>query len=240
MHKKYTIGIDFGTLSGRVVIVDVANGEEVASDVTPYPHGVMADRLPHIDTPLEPDSALQHPADYLEVLHRSVPAAVRKAGIDPGDVVGIDFTTCTMLPVDSDFLPLCLKDAFRDEPHAWVKLWKHHSAQAEATCMNKAAMRRGETFLQRYGGKLSSEWMLPKIWETLNKAPRIYDAADRFVEAADWVVAMMTGKLVRNNCIAGFQAVWNKHDAYPNEAYFRSLDERLSDVAQTKLREEIR
>lgn len=108
MGKKYAIGVDYGTESGRALLVDLSNGEEVAMHVTPYPHGVIDERLPVSGIMLEHDWALQHPADYIEVLIRSVPAVIKESGIHPADVIGIgiDFTACTMLPVDGEGTPL--------------------------------------------------------------------------------------------------------------------------------------
>lgn len=241
MSKKYTIGVDYGTQSGRAVLVELSNGREVADHVTPYPHHVIDERLPCSGRRLAHDWALQHPADYLEVLRRSVPAVIRESGVDPEDIIGIgiDFTACTMLPVDADGQPLCLKPELQDDPHSWVKLWKHHAAQPEADLINKIAAERGEAFLPRYGGKISSEWMIAKVWQILDEAPEIYEQTDLFLEAADWVVSQMTGRIVRNSCTAGYKAIWHKQDGYPDKAYFKALDPRLEDLTETKLRGEV-
>jgi len=162
----YTIGIDFGTESGRAVLVDVADGTELATAVYPYRHGVIDERLPepNDDVELEPEWALQDPEDYLRTFQQTVPALLAETGVDPSDVigVGIDFTSCTMLPTTADGTPLCLLDDLRREPHAWVKLWKHHAAQPEADRINAVAAERGEPWLRRYGGKISSEWFFAK------------------------------------------------------------------------------
>jgi L-ribulokinase len=241
MSKKYTIGVDYGTQSGRAVLVDLSNGREVADHVTPYPHHVIDERLPGSGKKLEHDWALQHPADYIEVLRRSVPAVVRESGVDPADIIGIgiDFTACTMLPVDEKGEPLCLKPELQDDPHSWVKLWKHHAAQPEADAINRIAAERGEAFLARYGGKISSEWMIAKVWQILNEAPKIYDQADQFLEATDWVISQMTGRIVRNSCTAGYKAIWHKQDGYPSKEFFKALDPRLENLTETKLRGEV-
>ncbi|OUM95336.1 MAG: ribulokinase [Thermobacillus sp. ZCTH02-B1] len=241
MGKKYTIGIDYGTQSGRAVLVDLTDGTEVADHVTPYPHGVIDEALPGSGRKLEPDWALQHPDDYIEVLRRSVPAVLEMSGVDPGDVIGIgiDFTACTMMPVDAKGTPLCMLPEFRDNPHSWVKLWKHHAAQDEANKINRIAEERGEPWLKRYGGKISSEWMIAKIWQILDEAPEIYEAADLFLEATDWVIAQLSGNTLRNSCTAGYKAIWHKRDGYPSRDYFRSLDPRLENLTETKLRGEI-
>lgn len=242
MGNKYTIGVDYGTQSGRAVLVNLADGQEVADHVTPYRHHVIDEFLPGTGKRLEHDWALQHPGDYLEVLKVSVPAVIEQSGIIPADVIGIgiDFTACTMLPIDELGEPLCFHPELIDQPHSWVKLWKHHAAQPEADKINAIAAERGEAFLPRYGGKISSEWMLAKVWQILDEAPAIYERADMFLEAADWVISQMTGHIVRNSCTAGYKAIWHKQDGYPSKAYFKALDPRLEDLTETKLRGEVR
>ncbi|MBA9087605.1 L-ribulokinase [Fontibacillus solani] len=241
MATKYTIGVDYGTQSGRAVLVDLSNGREVADHVTPYPHHVIDECLPDSGIKLEHDWALQHPDDYLEVLRRSVPAVIAQSGIDAADVIGIgiDFTACTMLPIDEQGEPLCFSSEYINNPHSWVKLWKHHAAQPEADKINKIAAERGEAFLPRYGGKISSEWMIAKIWQILDEAPEIYERADMFLEATDWVISQMTGSIVRNSCTAGYKAIWHKQEGYPDKEYFKALDPRLEDLTETKLRGDV-
>lgn len=243
MSKKYAIGVDYGTESGRAVLVDLSDGTEVADHVTPYPHNVIDEKLPLSGIKLEYDWALQHPQDYLDVLTRSVPAVVQVSGVDPADIIGlgIDFTACTMLPVDTQGQPLCFNPELTNNPHSWVKLWKHHAAQDEANLINEIAERRGEDFLPRYGGKISSEWMIAKVWQILNEAPDIYEQTDRFLEATDWVVSQMTGtaEIVRNSCTAGYKAIWHKKKGFPSNEFFKALDPRLENVTQTKLRGEV-
>jgi L-ribulokinase len=240
-EKKYAIGMDYGTESGRAVLVDVITGEEVATAVHPYGDGVIDEHLPGSDEPLPPDFALQNPQDYIEVLKETVPAVLRESGVDPEDVIGIgtDFTACTMLPIDEAGTPLCMKSEWRDNPYAWVKIWKHHAAQPEANQLNEIARQRGEKWLPRYGGKISSEWLIPKIWETLNKAPEVYEAADRYMEAADWIVLQLTGEEKRNSCTAGYKAIWNKREGYPSDDFFAALDPRLRNVVDEKLSRDI-
>lgn len=241
MSHKYAIGVDYGTQSGRAVLVDLSNGHEVADHVTSYPHGVIDETLPTSGQALEHDWALQHPDDYLEVLRRSVPAVLKESGIDPSDVIGlgIDFTACTMLPIDENGVPLCFKPEWKDNPHGWVKLWKHHAAQDEADRLNAIAAERGEKFLPRYGGKISSEWMIAKVWQIVNEAPDVYDATDLFTEATDWVISQLTGNFVRNSCTAGYKSIWHKQDGYPSNDFFKALDPRMENITQTKLRGDI-
>jgi L-ribulokinase len=238
---KYSIGVDFGTQSGRTVLVEVETGKEIATAIKEYTHGVMDEYLPDGLTKLEPDWALQHPADYLEVLQATIPEVLQKAGVSADNVIGIgiDFTSCTMLPVDADGTPLCMKDEFKQNPHSYVKLWKHHAAQEEANRLNEIAEQRGEKFLQRYGGKISSEWLIPKIWQILNEAPEIYEAADQMLEATDWVVSQLTGEVKRNSCTAGYKAIWDKNEGYPSRDFFKSLDPRLENLVEEKLSTDI-
>ena len=236
MGKKYSIGLDYGTQSGRAVLVDVSSSEVIAQATKMYTHGVMDEFLPD-GTKLEPDWAIEHPADYIEVLEVTVPAVLKESGVDPADVIGmaIDFTACTMLPVDKEGMPLCFREDLKSVPHAWLKLWKHHAAQYEANKLNQIAEERGEDFLARYGGKISSEWMFPKIMQILDEAPEIYDMADRFMEATDWVTMQMTGAEARNSCTAGYKAMWHKKKGYPSKDFFKALDPRLENVVEDKL-----
>ena len=240
-NRKHAIGIDFGTESGRAVLIEVADGREVATSVHHYANGVIDEYLPGSDFRLEPDWALQDPNDYLEVFKKTIPAVLRESGVDPADVigVGIDFTACTMMPTKQDGTPLCFIPEWRDEPHAWVKLWKHHAAQPEANQLNEIARKQGYTFIDRYGGKISSEWLIPKIWQILDEKPQIYAEADRFIEAADWVIWMLTGVESRNSCTAGYKAIWSKKDGYPPKEFFKALDPRMENLVDEKLSREI-
>jgi L-ribulokinase len=239
--RKYAIGVDFGTESGRAVLVDTADGREVATAVHTYANGVIDEKLPGSEVPLEPDWALQDPQDYIEVFKNTIPAVLEESGVDPEDVigVGIDFTACTMLPTKADGSPLSFLPEHQENPHAWVKLWKHHAAQPEANRLNQVAEELGFDFLSRYGGKISSEWLIPKIWQILDEAPEIYMAADRFIEAADWVVWQLTGVETRNNCTAGYKAIWSKREGFPEKAFFKALDPRLENLVDEKLSRQI-
>jgi L-ribulokinase len=234
---KFALGVDFGTESGRTVLVDVRTGEELASSVYHYTNGVIDDVLPSSGARLPSEWALQDPSDYLHTLDQTIPDVLRQAGVDGGDVIGlgIDFTACTMLPVDAAGQALCLDERFREQPHAWVKLWKHHAAQPEADQVNRIARERGEAFLSRYGEKISSEWLIPKVLQILHEAPEIYRAADRFMEAADWVILQLTGRERRNACTAGYKAMWSKSVGYPSPEYFAAVDPGLRDVVSEKL-----
>ncbi len=237
MTKKYSIGLDYGTESGRAVLVDVSNGEVVAQATKMYTHGVMDEYLPD-GTKLPMDFALQHPMDYLEVAEVTIQKVLKEAGVSAEDVIGLstDFTACTMLPVDAEGTPLCVKPQFIHNPHAYVKLWKHHAAQPEANVVTELAEQRREGFLDRYGGKISSEWMLPKVMQILDEAPEVYEASDYMMEAGDWLNMIFTGEVRRSSCMAGYKGMWHKKDGYPAKDFLAQLDSRLEDLAENKLR----
>ncbi len=219
------LGIDYGTESGRALLVDVASGAELGSAVSAYSHAVLDHELPD-GVPLPPDFALQDPDDYLRVFD-VVPGLLRSTGIRPEQVIGVgtDFTACTVLPTLADGTPLCRLEPFRSNPHAWVKLWKHHAGQPQADRINELGQRRQEEFIARYGGRYSAEWLFSKLLETLEKAPAVYRAAERFVEAADWIVWQLCGEERRNTCTAGYKAMWfAESGGFPPREFFAGLN----------------
>jgi L-ribulokinase len=234
--STYSIGLDFGTESVRALLVDVASGEAVASAVEPYADGVIDERLPGTGEQLPPDWALQNPADWLTGMERTIVSVLSQSMIDPTAVVGIgiDFTSCTVLPTTADAAPLCDIESFRSEPHAWPKLWKHHGAQSQAERMTSVAEAREERWLPRYGGRISSEWLLPKALEIAEGAPRVYDAAARVVEAGDWVVWRLTGVLARNACAAGYKGTWHKQEGPPSRDYLGAVKAGFEDFYDTR------
>lgn len=239
--KKYAIGVDFGTESGRALLVDVQDGKEIATAVYSYANGVIDQNLPDSHIKLEPDWALQDPQDYIQTLKITIPEVLKTSKVSPSDVIGIgiDFTACTMMPVKSDGTPLCDLPAYRSRPHAWVKLWKHHAAQPEADRINALANEMGESWLDRYGGKISSEWFFAKTLQIVNEDPEIFDAADRLLEASDWVVWQLTGVETRNSCTAGYKAIWSKSEGFPRSEYFAALHPKLTNVIEVKLSNQI-
>jgi len=216
----FVVGVDFGTLSARALVVDARDGTELGTAVFAYPHAVM--------TP-EPQWALQDPDDYVAALRSAVPAALAAAGIDPGDVAGIatDFTASSPLPTSADGTPL--SRVLPERPHAYVKLWKHHAAQRQADRVNALAQERGEPWLARYGGRISSEWAVAKALQVLDEDPELYALADRWIEAADWITWQLCGHETRNAALAGYKAI-HQDDAYPSPDYLRALDERFADL----------
>lgn len=237
--KKYVIGVDFGTLSARALLVDAVSGDELAEDTFEYPHGVISEALP-CGTKLPHNFALQHPKDYLDAFSYTVREVIAKGGISAEDVcgIGIDFTACTMLPVDENWTPLCMTAPFENNMHAYVKLWKHHAAQPYADKINALAHERGEEWINVYGGKVSSEWALSKILETLDRAPEVYDATYRFVEAADWLSYMLTGEETHSAAFAGYKWLYTG-EGYPSDGFMSALDTRLSGIVGTKISENV-
>jgi len=236
MSEKYVIGVDYGTLSGRAVVVRVSDGQEMGTAVLEYPHAVMDTHLASSGAALPPDWALQDANDYVEVLKVTIPQAVAQAGINADDVIGIatDFTACTMVAVTEDGTSLSNLDEFKNNPHAYVKLWKHHAAQPQADRINQVARDRGETWLSRYGGQISSEWELAKGLQLLEEAPEVYNRMYKFVEAADWIIWQLCGVYVRNACTAGYKG--NLQDGeYPSKEYLAALNPDFADFAEQKI-----
>jgi L-ribulokinase len=218
----YAIGVDFGTESARALLLDASTGEELAVAVTRYPHGVIDATLPDSGEQLPPDWALQDPDDWTFALERSVAGVMSQSGIAAEDVVGlgIDFTSCTVLPVAGAGAPLCTIARWRSHRHAWPKLWKHHAAQPVADRLTDVALERGEEFIDRYGGRISSEWYFPKLIEIWLEDRECYEAAAGFIEAADWIVWHLTGCECRQQCTAGYKALWSPETGLPPTAYF--------------------
>ena len=236
--KVYVVGVDYGTLSGRAVVVRPSDGAELGSAVHEYEHGVMDLVLTADQGQAQlPEWALQVPADYVNVLKKAVPAA---AGADPRDVVGIgtDFTACTMVPATADGTPLCELDEFADRPHAYVKLWKYHAAQPQADRINALAHERGEEWIGRYGGLISSEWEFANGLQLLEEDREVYDAVAHWVEAADWIVWQLTGTYVRNACTAGYKGIY-QDGKYPSSEFLGSLNPDFAGFVQDKVEHEI-
>lgn len=233
---KYSIGLDYGTLSARALLLDLSTGQEIATSEYAYPHGVLeADYFTSI--PMENSAALQHPQDYLEALQHIVPDLFVQTSVSPADICGIaiDFTASTVLPITEDGTPLCFLDEFKNNPHAYVKLWKHHSSQSEADQIDALAHQLQLPWLERCGGRVSSEWFFPKVLETLHKAPHIYHRAARFIEAGDWLTWQLTGTETHSSCIAGCKSFWTQEDGYPPNEFWAQLHPDMHDIIGTKV-----
>ena len=235
---QYTIGCDYGTLSMRAVLVCAQNGDVIAEETYEYPHGVISDRLPDSDVKLSgPHWALQHPEDYTEALYLTVPALLKKTGVDKKDVIGlsVDFTVSTVIPVTEDGVPLCLLPEFKNRPHAWVKLWKNHTANDEAEDFTEVCRRTGLSVLDDYGFRASSEWFFPKILEIFRKDREVYDRAYTFIEGGDYMVYKMTGGICRSSCIAAAKALYdNDRGEYPPKEFFREAERDFENVVEDK------
>jgi len=238
--EHYVVGIDFGTLSGRAVVVRVSDGAELGTGTHDYPHAVMDTVLASNGALLPPDWALQVPADYIEVLKNAVPVAIAASGIDAALVIGVgtDFTASTPLPVIADGTPLNEISGYENRPHAYVKLWKHHAAQGQADRINELAAARGESWLPRYGGLISSEWEFAKGLQLLEEDPELYERMDHFVEAADWIVWQLTDRYIRNACTAGYKGIL-QDGAYPSREFLAALNPAFAGFADDKVAHEI-
>ena len=234
--QALVVGVDFGTLSARAVVVRASDGAELGSGLGEYAHGSIERTLPSTGKPLPPDWALQDPADWREALGTAIREALRDAGADPSAVVGIgtDFTACTVLPVLRDGTPLCEVPELRMRPHAWPKLWKHHAAQPQADRINDLAHERGEPWIGRYGGRISSEWQFAKGLQLLEEDPDTYRRTERWIEAADWIIWQLCGRETRNACTAGYKGIF-QDGHYPSESYLAALNPDFADFAQTRL-----
>jgi L-ribulokinase len=224
VSAAYAVGVDFGTESGRALLLDLDSGRELATSVVRYPSAVIDSTLPSTGDRLPPDWALQDPDDWVKVVEEAVPEVLQQAEVDPEQVVGlgVDFTSCTVLPVTSDGVPLCTLEEWRQRRHAWPKLWKHHAAQPIADRLNLVALERDESFLERYGGRISSEWYFPKLIEVWLEDREIYDQCDAFIEATDWIVWWLTGVECRQTATAGFKAMWSPTEGLPATEYFEA------------------
>jgi L-ribulokinase len=221
---SYAIGVDFGTESGRAALLDLASGEVLATSVVRYPSAVIDRTLPSTGERLPDDWALQDPDDWVTVVEQALPEVIESAGVRGDQVVGlgVDFTSCTVLPTTSDGVPLCTLEQWRRRRHAWPKLWKHHAAQPIADRLNDVAVERGESFLERYGGRISSEWYFPKLIQVWLEDRDVYDECAKFIEATDWIVWWLTGVECRQTATAGFKAMWSPADGLPPTEYFEA------------------
>ena len=232
----YAVGIDFGTESGRAALLDLTNGELLATSVVRYPSAVIDRTLPSTGERLPDDWALQDPDDWVTVVERALPEVIEEAGISAQDIVGlgIDFTSCTVLPTTAEGEPLCRLERWRDRKHAWPKLWKHHAAQAQADRITDLAHERGEGWITRYGGRISAEWQFAKALQLLEEDPDTYGRTQRWIEAADWIVWQLCGSETRNACTAGYKGIF-QNGRYPSAEYLKGLHPEFADFADTRL-----
>ncbi|WP_301107875.1 ribulokinase [Sporosarcina sp.] len=239
MKRIFTLGADFGSTSCRTIAVDVRDGSIISTVDVPYEHGVLTENLPSGAALPGKRTALQVPNDYVEALTAGIHSILNETDITKENIIGIgiDFTASTILPVGKNFQPLCELEKFKDHPHAYVKLWKHHDAERFAVRMNDLA--QGEEWIKRYGGKVSAEWMLPKVSEIAEEAPEVFKETVIFMEASDWIVAQLTGELVRNSCAAGYKGCWHKREGYLSNEWLKELHPLLDGIYESRLRGEV-
>ena len=232
--KQYTIGVDFGTLSVRAVLVRIRDGSVAASAEYTYPHGVISDCLPSGE-PLVREFALQHPMDYWEGLLTIIPRIMEKSGAAGDEVaaIGVDFTCSTTLPTLADSTPLCTLPAFSHEPNAYVKLWKHH-ATSQAQRIEAIARDMHISWLRNSGGRISPEWPLPKLLQLLEEAPALFDQTDVYLEAGEWIVWRLTGVLSRSESLADSKNLHEK--GYPPPAFFARVHPRFENILDRQFR----
>lgn len=240
MASGLCLGLDFGTESVRALLVNL-QGDERGVAVSKYAHGQITDTLPGTGEKLPPDFALQHPGDWIESAAQATRQALKHAGGSPADVIGIgvDFTSCTMLPALTDGTPLCLAADWAKAKFAWPKLWKHHGAKEQTDRINALARERREPWLARYGGIIGLEWFFPKMLETLDQAPDVFDATQVWLEAGDWFVWQLVGgeaeTLPRSTCQAGYKGMWSREDGFPSSQFFQALHPKLEHIVAQKM-----
>lgn len=230
----YSIGIDFGTGSGRAFLINTENGEIEEQYIRNYTHGTIEGELGGEQLPQ--NFALQNANDYMEIIETGIPTIIEKANISVSEIVGIgiDFTSSTVIFVDEQMEPIHNRAGFQDNPHAYVKLWKHHGAQDEADLLFKTALEGKNRWLGYYGFNVSSEWMIPKIMEVNNKAPEVMAVTANIMEAGDWIVNRLTGQNVRSNCGLGFKSFWEAETGFHYDLFDKVYSD-LSDIVRTKV-----
>ena len=238
MSAKYTIGLDYGTNSVRALIVNVANGAEIASSVWNYAHGTAGVILSH-----DPNLARQHPLDYVNGAEITINAALASAiksvnGFRVNQIIGIgvDTTGSTPLPVDATGQPLAFTKNFANNPAAMAWLWKDHTSVNEAAEITALAKKMRPQYLAKCGGVYSSEWFWSKILKCMRIAPEVFRAAHSWVELADYVPAALTAtehpdKFIAGVCAAGHKAMWNaKWGGYPDTQFLSILNPKLAQL----------
>ncbi|WP_455612214.1 ribulokinase [Bacteroides sp.] len=211
--KKYVIGLDFGTDSCRALVVDVCNGDEVATGVSFYPRwkaGLYCDA--------QSNRYRQHPLDYIESMTEAVHTALSHLTEEEiASICGLCFDTTGSTPAltDCNGMPLALNPEFAEEPDAMFILWKDHTAVREAEQINALMKERNLDYLLYEGGTYSSEWVWSKVLHVINTNSRVKEAAYSWTEHCDWMTGLVTGntipeKMLRSRCAAGHKAMWHE------------------------------
>ncbi|WP_251942515.1 ribulokinase [Staphylococcus sp. Marseille-Q5304] len=230
---SYSIGIDFGTLSGRVFLVDTDDGSIVSSYEKDYPHGTISEQLN--GSPLPHNYFLQNATDYTLILEEGIKNVIEQSKVDTDNIIGIgiDFTSCTIVCLDEHFKPMHTHDNLKNNPHAYVKLWKHHGAQDQASYMKKISDQHQSNWLDYYGHNVNSEWMVPKILEIKEQAAEILEQTAYIMEAGDYIVSLLTGNNIRSNCGIGFKGFHNEETGF-NYDFFKAVDPELPAIIKSK------
>ncbi|GIP34458.1 ribulokinase [Paenibacillus sp. J2TS4] len=229
-------GVDFGSDSVRVIMVEGATGRTLSEASCAYPR--WSQRLYCND---EISQYRQHPLDYIEAFTAAFKSALSGAGEHAGQHlcgIGMDTTGSTPCPIDEAGVPLALKAEFADNPNAMFHLWKDHTAIAEAEEINAVFSTASSVDYTKYQGTYSSEWFWAKILHTIRKDEKVKQAAYTWMEHCDWFVGLLTGQtdpqtMYRSSCAAGHKALW--HSAFnglPAEECLQQLDPYLVLVKQ--------
>ena len=234
--RKYSIGIDYGSLCCRAVLADTSTGALAAVSEYVYPHGVIEKKLPD-GTVLPPLWALQDPCDYEAALYAVIKGLLKDSKVAPKDIVavGVDSTASTVIPVDGKLRPLCMDKKFSKEPHAWPKMWKHHAAENEAEELTKAAVSARLPVISKYGGAINSESLLPKVMQVCLEAPEIYKSAETFIELGDWISSLLVGKEVRSASFLSCKSMWDVDFGYPSKDFFAGISPIFAELPGEKL-----
>ncbi len=232
---RYALGIDFGSLSARALLVNIDTGEIRGTSVSPYCHAIIQDRLPDGDK-IPPSFVLQMPSDYRDSFTECIKTILKDTGTDKSEIkaMGICSTASTVLPVLQDGTPLCELERFRNEPHAYIKMWKHRGAVQIAERMKESALIRNERWFKEYGGVVTCEWLPPKALEIAIDAPDVYDSMDRFIEVSDWIVQWITGTRKRSSAMARCNSMI-RDDGMPTDEYYGGICSKASHLYRDKL-----
>ena len=233
MNKEsaHVIGVDFGTDSVRSVVVNVADGFEVAASVFYYPR--WKEGL-YCDASL--NQFRQHPLDYIEGLEYTIKDCLHKAGNAVAAsiaAISVDTTGSTPVAIDATGTPLSLLPQFVHNPNAMFVLWKDHTATKEAEKINEQAKQFETNYLQFVGGIYSSEWFWAKLLRTLRVDEKVREATYSWVEHCDWIPFLLTGgtdvhQMKRSVCAAGHKALWAEaFGGLPPNDFFVSIDPLL-------------
>ena len=183
-NKKYVIGLDFGSLSARGVLVEISSGTIVAQSEDKYRRGIL-DVSSISKEDAKPDTVIVDAQDYTTSLRNVIKDLMQKSKAAPRDVaaIGSDFTASTMIPLGRDMKPLSEDPRYSHKIHCYGKLWKHHADAGQAAMITEILREQDINVLESYGGKITPECMLPKIIQIMQEDLESYDAAYKYIEA---------------------------------------------------------